>query len=937
MFPLRSVALLLAISTVAPGQARSPQYAENIRVTSAWLASPATSLPDGAILFTPSQITPYYGNLAAIGLTKDARNYSRVRKWMDWYLGHLNRTDKWGLSCTIYDYAVDGGQETPTNDADSTDSYAATFLSLGWSYWQTGDHEARAWIRTIEPQLLCIGSVITRTQQSNGLTWAKPDYQIAYLMDNTEVYRGLRDAQQLFAAAFGDGVASDRFRAAADRTLDGIQNLLWDPSHDDYFTYLGAPATDWTVWYPDATAQLFPILQGVIDPASPRATALYATFNAKWPSWTSASSPDGFPWVLVSYTAALMQDKARVDSQHHRGEIRGYRISVDVVLCRSRMVHPCEFVYARQASAMRDRKTLRLVGLLLCCWPVLLGGADRLPAVKLDGHYFSANGRRFIPVGAHWVPAKAGMQWPTQWDPQDIEADFVKMHELGFNTVRFDLLWAWFEPRPGDYNEEAFRQLDYLISLAHRYHIYLHPSLFVGGEVGEAYWDVPWRHGRNPQSDPEMLRLETDLGAQFARRYANETAILAWDLTDEPPFWIVAASTTDAMAINWTRLITGAIRRYDKLHPVVAGVSMEDVGHGPFRPDTIAGEVDFFSVHPYSIYATDLFPDPMLSERGTYGAAYETALSGSAGHPVMVQEMGASSAQYTPERIAAYERVNLYSGLAAGTNGFLLWCYTDAAPAQAHKYPYLRSAHETQFGITTWDRRDRPQAVEFRRFAQVVARMDLSGMEPAPADAGIVVTDEWSKPHGDFSHSGLTGPEMIPYVSTDDADAIAGPKQDNSADNKWLQSSWLTSFLLARRAGFRVDFPREYAEWQNRPMILLPSPLTSTTNYMVHVHTDFWEKAKQYVSNGGVLYASVSADAAIPHMEELFGARLEDTAPASELTLKVVQPFGALKPGDTFHYTVPGSGPQILGRPASRQHRENYRRGSGRPAGARRS
>ncbi|MGC2820402.1 MAG: hypothetical protein WA198_12005, partial [Candidatus Sulfotelmatobacter sp.] len=50
-----------------------------------------------------------------------------------------------------------------------------------------------------------------------------------------------------------------------------------------------------------------------------------------------------------------------------------------------------------------------------------------LPAVHLDGNYFSRDGHRFIPVGANWVPAKAAMQWPTQWDPKAIEADFVRM------------------------------------------------------------------------------------------------------------------------------------------------------------------------------------------------------------------------------------------------------------------------------------------------------------------------------------------------------------------------------------------------------------------------------------------------------------------------------------------------------------------------------
>ncbi|MGD0221561.1 MAG: beta-galactosidase [Terriglobia bacterium] len=532
----------------------------------------------------------------------------------------------------------------------------------------------------------------------------------------------------------------------------------------------------------------------------------------------------------------------------------------------------------------------------------------QLPAVRLDGNYFSREGHRFIPVGANWVPAKAAMEWPYDWDPKAIEADFARMHELGFNTIRLDLVWAWFEPRPNDYNPEAFRGLDYLISLAHRYHIYLHPMLLIGGEVGEAYWDVPYRQGRDPQSDPYMLRLETDFAAELARRYGKEPAILAWDLTDEPPFWIVAESTTDSMATNWTRLITGAIRRHDSLHPLVVGTSMEDVWRGPFRPDIIRDEVDFFSVHPYSIYAPKLFPDPMLSARGTYGAALETALSGGAGHPVMVQEIGASSAQYEPEQIAKYLGANLYSGLGAGANGFLIWCYTDAAPDQYHRVPYLRSPHETQFGLTTWNGKERPAAGMFKDFEAIVARLDLSGIEPAPAEAGIIVPNEWSKPYGDFSHFGLEGPVIVPYTSTTEGGSVSGQAQPRfTEDNDWLTGAWLSSFVLARRAGLKADFPREYSDWQGHPLLLMPSPLTSTDSFLVHVHSDFWEKARRYVEQGGALYASVAGDAAIPEMESLFGARLKDHFPVSDVTLKVVASWAGLMPGDVFHYSAPGN------------------------------
>ena len=172
--------------------------------------------------------------------------------------------------------------------------------------------------------------------------------------------------------------------------------------------------------------------------------------------------------------------------------------------------------------------------------------------------------------------------------------------------------------------------------------------------------------------------------------------------------------------------------------------------------------VDFFSVHPFTLYAPDLFPDALLSTRATYGAAFEIALSQGAGHPVMIHEMGASTAQFSPERVAAYDRAQIYSGLGAGSVGVDLWCYTDASPEQFHKVPYLRTPQETGWGMTTWDRQDKPLGAEFRGISQVVSRLDLTGVLPGSADIGIVIPDEWAKTHGDFSRFGLTGPSVTP-------------------------------------------------------------------------------------------------------------------------------------------------------------------------------
>lgn len=305
-------ACLVLIATLSCAQ--TPNYRQNITATANWTTSSASSLPDGAVLYTSTQIMPYYSNLAAIGLTKTPAYYPQVKAWMQWYINHLNYPDKWGLYCTMYDYNVSGTTETPTNDADSTDSYAATFESLAWAYWQTGDAQAQNYIKGLKYELDCIGGVMVQTQQSNGLTWAKPDYQVQYLMDNCEVYKGLSDLANVFQYAFNDAPGAAYYRSYAVNALNGIQSVLWDSAHNDYLAYAGAPATNWKVWYPDSTAQLFPVLYGIIAPTDARAKHLYNTFNSKWPSWTSLKFPDSFPWVVVSGAAALMSDTTRVNN-----------------------------------------------------------------------------------------------------------------------------------------------------------------------------------------------------------------------------------------------------------------------------------------------------------------------------------------------------------------------------------------------------------------------------------------------------------------------------------------------------------------------------------------------------------------------------------------------------------------------------------------------
>ena len=300
--------------TPTPSPGPNSPFQTDLTVTGQWVRTSSVAA-SGAILYGSSQINPYYSNLAAIGLTHDPASYGTVQGWMQWYVSHLNWPDKWGLFGTTYDYDYNNGIETSRVYADSTDSYAATFLTLAWAFYQTGNTSAQTYVKSIASQLESIGGVLIQTQQSDGLTWAKPDYQIKYLMDNCEAYRGLRDLASIFQTAVGDSNKAAYFNAAADHMLQGIEGLWNNGSWAMYKDGVGKLiAPNMGKWYPDATSQVFPVLQGVIPASDSRSQQAYDTLNNAWPGWPSLSfnAQDPFPWVLVGDAAIVMGDAARV-------------------------------------------------------------------------------------------------------------------------------------------------------------------------------------------------------------------------------------------------------------------------------------------------------------------------------------------------------------------------------------------------------------------------------------------------------------------------------------------------------------------------------------------------------------------------------------------------------------------------------------------------
>ena len=288
-----------------------PSVEDQIRYETQWLL--ACQLPDGAIAQTPigDRIVPYFGNIAASTIADIEPD--RARRYILWYIAHMNRPDRFGLSGTVYDYELSSDGLRPTYSYDSADGYAATFLSLVARYLDvSGDKDfVSANLEAID----LAARVLLRLQDGDGLVMVAPDSRTKYLMDNCEAFRGLKDWAAVLASLDQPQRAS-QYSEAAERIREGIEKVLYNPSSGRYaysLSWLGRRFPNPQKWYPDAVSQLDVIAFGILDPADPKALKIWEDFNSAFPSWDQGLKEDGFPWAEVALTAALMGDAERAE------------------------------------------------------------------------------------------------------------------------------------------------------------------------------------------------------------------------------------------------------------------------------------------------------------------------------------------------------------------------------------------------------------------------------------------------------------------------------------------------------------------------------------------------------------------------------------------------------------------------------------------------
>ncbi|HZT41296.1 MAG TPA: hypothetical protein VFA07_03865 [Chthonomonadaceae bacterium] len=211
-------------------------------------------LPAGA-----TRVMPYFANFAALGLVAayrdsgDSSYLEAARRWAGWYAAHQNPDG------TVYDYTGAPGAWKPTGDYDSTDSYAATYLSLLLAIHRASPD--LKWLDNKRASIEKAVDAIKLTLQPNGLTLAKPTYPVMYTMDNTETAQGLHAAASL-AILLHLAPLQEETERLARRMETAVAHDLWDPSTESYLIGLqpdGYHARGFKAWYPDVMANLMAI------------------------------------------------------------------------------------------------------------------------------------------------------------------------------------------------------------------------------------------------------------------------------------------------------------------------------------------------------------------------------------------------------------------------------------------------------------------------------------------------------------------------------------------------------------------------------------------------------------------------------------------------------------------------------------------------------
>jgi hypothetical protein len=307
----RDPATGVRLQTLAAPRPRALSSAERRAVSACLARVRACQLPDGAFAqvapaggpSAPVWVAPYFANIAALALLANSTreraegDLAQAGRWLAWCAQRQKPGGYWT------DFEGPAAACADTGRVDAWDSSAALYLLALEAYRRAGGELPADWLEAARRSAACLASLA----DEDGLTWAKPDYRVKFLMDNVEVRAGWRAAAALFAAA-GAKAEAEQARGSAERL--GVALAGFWSREDARFAHARlasgalAPAPEPRA-YPHGLAQLYGV-------------AFIQTHSEAWSFVGRTFQPDAGPvaalgpeWWLAA-ASRVSEDDARL-------------------------------------------------------------------------------------------------------------------------------------------------------------------------------------------------------------------------------------------------------------------------------------------------------------------------------------------------------------------------------------------------------------------------------------------------------------------------------------------------------------------------------------------------------------------------------------------------------------------------------------------------
>jgi hypothetical protein len=301
-------------------------------------------------------------------------------------------------------------------------------------------------------------------------------------------------------------------------------------------------------------------------------------------------------------------------------------------------------------------------------------------------------------LGVNYIPSLAGANYWNDWDESSIRRDATAIADLGFDAIRFFLVWPDFQPDPATVDPCMLDRLKTLCRIAGEHGLLCVPTLFTIWLNGEVR-DLPWRHGRSIWRDEEMVRAEENLARAVASALADSGNILAFDLADELS-QATPGDPTPVQAAEWARRMAGAIERARPGTACLTSGNMSDL-QGGLSP-AMGLELGTLGVHGYPVWSS-LGLESNRSVKAAHLSSFLVCVARVYGR-VILDELAA----YGCGRGTAGPLVRnaALSSLASGAEAVFLWCWQDIVSGG---WPYERRPQERAMGVV--DRHGRPKEI----------------------------------------------------------------------------------------------------------------------------------------------------------------------------------------------------------------------------------